>query len=143
MTPEFCILPEESFRVSRGEVPTLPQLPGSPSSSSTCPHPGAPAMLSPWTRISSTPTASQPAASIVRRVTWWRTATAAWCTCQVRPRNSRHSPGPSQAAQPLVCVPSVLASLALVPEIPQSRAVSGCTAPCLCPICTGLLCPGP
>lgn len=114
MTPESCILPEESVRVSPGEVPTLPQLPGSPSSSSTCPHPGAPAMLSPWTRISSTPTASLPAASIVRHVTWWKTATAVWCTCQVRPRDSKHSPGLSRAAWLLVCVPSVLASLPLV-----------------------------
>lgn len=101
-TPEFCILSKKS-NVTQGEVTTFPQLPGSPSSSSTCPRPGAPAKLLPWTRISSTPTASLPAALTVRHVIWWKTATAAWYTCQVRPQVFKHNPG----GLPLTCSPSI------------------------------------
>lgn len=109
-TSEFCVLSEKSIKVTRGEVPTPPQLPGSPSSSSTCPRPGAPAKLLPWTRISSTPTALLPAASTVRHATWWRTVTVAWCTCQVRPQSSRHDLGAPQPAWPLTSSPRISAS---------------------------------
>lgn len=36
-----------------------------------------------WIQTSLTATASQPVASTAKRATWWTTATAAWCTCQV------------------------------------------------------------
>lgn len=73
-------------------------------------------MLLPWTRISSTPTVSLPAGLTARRATWWKTATAAWCTCQVRPRGSKRGPGLPQATLTLTWALSVLAVLVLVPE---------------------------
>lgn len=46
-------------------------------------HPGETARPQPWIRISSTVTASPPAALTAKRATWWTTATAAWCICPV------------------------------------------------------------
>lgn len=48
-----------------------------------CLHRGGTARPRRWTQTSSALTASRPAGSTVRHVTWWRTATAGWSTCLV------------------------------------------------------------
>jgi len=68
-----------------------------PPSSSTCRLPGATARPRRATRSFTTLTASPPAASTARPATWWRTATAAWCTCQVSPTCARVRPPPASA----------------------------------------------